>query len=139
MMAAEDGAIRVSDADRERTVEQLRAHASEGRLDLAELESRVAAALAATSRGDLAKILEDLPAPGGRRRDRSDLREHVTVFAAVQLLFVAIWALTGAGYFWPVWPFLGWGIGVVLHAVAPAESCSSRRYHSSSMVAQKEG
>jgi hypothetical protein len=26
---------------------------------------------------------------------------------------VALWALTGMGYFWPVWPILGWGIAVV--------------------------
>jgi hypothetical protein len=26
------------------------------------------------------------------------------------VLLVAIWALTGAGYFWPVWPILGWGL-----------------------------
>ncbi|MBA3437053.1 MAG: XRE family transcriptional regulator, partial [Thermoleophilaceae bacterium] len=28
-------------------------------------------------------------------------------------LLVAIWALTGEGYFWPVWPALGWGIGLM--------------------------
>ena len=27
-----------------------------------------------------------------------------------------IWALTGAGYFWPVWVLGGWGVGLVLHA-----------------------
>jgi hypothetical protein len=26
------------------------------------------------------------------------------------VLLVSIWVLTGAGYFWPVWPMLGWGI-----------------------------
>ena len=31
-------------------------------------------------------------------------------------LLVVIWALTGAGYFWPIWPMLGWGIGVLSHA-----------------------
>ena len=31
-------------------------------------------------------------------------------------LLLAIWALTGAGYFWPVWPALGWGIGILMHA-----------------------
>jgi hypothetical protein len=32
------------------------------------------------------------------------------------VVLVAIWALTGAGYPWPVWPALGWGIGLVPHA-----------------------
>jgi hypothetical protein len=36
------------------------------------------------------------------------------VYAAVSLLLVAIWALTGMGYFWPVWPILGWGVSFVM-------------------------
>ncbi|MDJ0664395.1 MAG: 2TM domain-containing protein [Acidimicrobiia bacterium] len=50
---------------------------------------------------------------------------HFVVYLAVNALLVLIWALTSAGYFWPVWPILGWGIGVVAHAVSvyvrPAE------------------
>jgi hypothetical protein len=34
-------------------------------------------------------------------------------WAATSVLLVAIWALTGMGYFWPVWPILGWGVFVV--------------------------
>lgn len=43
------------------------------------------------------------------------LRWHVTVYLAVNALLVLIWAATGAGYFWPVWPIAGWGIGLVFH------------------------
>jgi hypothetical protein len=46
--------------------------------------------------------------PRGDGHD-SGLRAFVTT----SLLLVAIWALTGAGYFWPVWPILGWGVFVV--------------------------
>jgi hypothetical protein len=28
-------------------------------------------------------------------------------------LLVAIWAMTGADYFWPMWPALGWGIALM--------------------------
>ena len=28
------------------------------------------------------------------------------------MLFVAIWAASGAGFFWPVFPLLGWGAGL---------------------------
>jgi hypothetical protein len=43
---------------------------------------------------------------------------HFAVYLAVNALLVAIWAMTSASYFWPVWPMLGWGIGVVAHAVS---------------------
>lgn len=43
------------------------------------------------------------------------LRWHATVYLAVNALLVLIWAATGAGYFWPVWPIAGWGIGLVFH------------------------
>lgn len=35
---------------------------------------------------------------------------------AVNVLLVVIWAVTGAGLFWPVFPILGWGIGVAINA-----------------------
>ena len=44
------------------------------------------------------------------------LKIHLVVYAAVNLGLIAIWALTGGGYFWPIWPILGWGIGLAGHA-----------------------
>jgi class 3 adenylate cyclase len=40
---------------------------------------------------------------------------HVTVYVAVNLLLIAIWAITSRGYFWPIWPILGWGVGLGAH------------------------
>jgi hypothetical protein len=40
---------------------------------------------------------------------------HLVVYVVVNAALVAIWAITGAGYFWPVWSLLGWGIGLALH------------------------
>ena len=40
------------------------------------------------------------------------------MYLVVNALLVVIWAFTGAGYFWPIWPMAGWGIGLVLHAYA---------------------
>jgi hypothetical protein len=104
--------MRASEAEREATVADLRVHAADGRLDVEELEQRVGAAFAARTREELAELGRDLPIP-----TQSDFAEHLRVFIAVQILLVAIWALTGAGYFWPVWPFMGWGIGVVVHGL----------------------
>ena len=104
--------MRASEAEREATVLELRGHAAAGRLDVDELEQRVGAAFAARTREELADLSRDLPIP-----PESDFGEHLRVFVAVQLLLVAIWALTGAGYFWPIWPFMGWGIGVLVHGL----------------------
>ena len=43
---------------------------------------------------------------------------HLAVYLAVNTLLVSIWAASSGDYFWPVWPMLGWGIGVVAHAAA---------------------
>lgn len=42
---------------------------------------------------------------------------HLTVYILVNALLVFIWAINTSDYFWPMWPMLGWGIGVVAHAV----------------------
>ena len=109
---------RASDAERDRVVSDLRAHGAEGRLSIEELDERIAAALAARTRADLAPLLADLPRRRRPVTDRRDVREHVRTYVLVMLLLVAIWALTGAGYFWPVWPALGWGIGLMSHVGA---------------------
>jgi hypothetical protein len=108
--------LRASDQDCDRTVDELRAHGAEGRLTVEELEQRVQRALAARTLGELAELTRDLPdrgspaRPARPRRSRSgDLR----VFLSVAVLMIAIWALTGSGYFWPMWPIVGWGLFVV--------------------------
>ncbi|NND76388.1 MAG: 2TM domain-containing protein [Ilumatobacter sp.] len=51
-----------------------------------------------------------------RITDKRDFRTHALLYFAVNALLVVIWAASGVGYFWPIWPIAGWGIGVVLHA-----------------------
>jgi eukaryotic-like serine/threonine-protein kinase len=53
------------------------------------------------------------------------VRTHLTLYVLVNLFLIGIWAASGAGYFWPIWPILGWGIGVAAHA-APMIGWGSR-------------
>jgi hypothetical protein len=53
--------IRASDADRERVAEVLRTAATEGRLDLSELDERLAVVYAARTYADLEPVTADLP------------------------------------------------------------------------------
>jgi uncharacterized ion transporter superfamily protein YfcC len=49
-------------------------------------------------------------------KKRRDFKAHVLIYVMVNTFLVVIWAVTGAGFFWPVIPIVGWGIGVVMNA-----------------------
>jgi 2TM domain len=51
----------------------------------------------------------------GRVKAKRAFRFHLTIYVVVNLLLIVVWALTGLGYFWPVWPILGWGVAVAFH------------------------
>jgi hypothetical protein len=59
--AAAPGELRCSDAERETAAVQLRRAAGEGRLTVEELDERLDAAYAARTRGELERLLTDLP------------------------------------------------------------------------------
>ena len=47
---------------------------------------------------------------------KRDFRGHVLIYALVNVGLWVIWAVGGAGFPWPVFPTLGWGIGIATHA-----------------------
>lgn len=52
-----------------------------------------------------------------RLKKRRDFHGHVLVFLLVNAFLVVIWAVTSpGGFFWPIFPLVGWGIGVVMNA-----------------------
>lgn len=138
---------RAGNDDRRQVTELLQAHYVAGRLSSTELESRIEQALAAVSLGDLDFVLADLPtlgavnaAPSAPPREgrhghklrhrgphgEKSFRAHATSYLLVMVMLVVIWALTNAGgYFWPAWPMLGWGIGLVAHGLAARSRESS--------------
>jgi hypothetical protein len=46
---------------------------------------------------------------------KRDFRAHLTSYLVVNAVIIAIWAMTGANFFWPIFPILGWGIGLFFH------------------------
>jgi hypothetical protein len=56
------------------------------------------------------------------RAKRKGLRIHTTVFVAVNVLLVAVWALQwqlgGTDHPWFVYALLGWGVGLAAHYAA---------------------
>jgi hypothetical protein len=54
---------------------------------------------------------------------RKGLKWHVTAYVIVNALLWSIWVLTSVTmdnwyYVWPIWPMLGWGVGLAFHAVS---------------------
>jgi len=50
-----------------------------------------------------------------RVKAKRDFKNHLAVYLIVNIMLVGIWAFSGAGYFWPIWVLLGWGIGLALN------------------------
>ncbi len=51
-----------------------------------------------------------------RLQKQRDFTAHLVAYVVVNAMLIGIWAVTGAGYFWPIWVLLGWGVGLVLNA-----------------------
>ena len=50
-------------------------------------------------------------------KKRRDFHGHLLIYFLVNAFLVVIWAVTTpSGFFWPIFPIVGWGIGVVMNA-----------------------
>lgn len=115
----DDGSIRVSQAERDAVVSQLSKHTGDGRLTLAEFETRVEEAYAAITRADLDRSLRELPrerehAPRRLRARRQGWRPPalLVIVAVLALAMTTTWWAM-----WLLWPGLAWAGG----------GCGSRR------------
>ncbi len=134
-----DRDLRVGYVERDETTAHLAEHFAAGRLDRTEFDERTSQALAARTRGELDDVMADLPSvpaavpqpesaspaqapvPGIVERKRAAIahwrRTKLLIWAVFAVFFVVLWAVTGAGYFWPMWPIMGWGLGVAISGV----------------------
>jgi len=51
----------------------------------------------------------------GRQIAERAFQMHAATYFLVNLFLIGIWAASGAGYFWPIWPIMGWGLGFAIH------------------------
>jgi hypothetical protein len=124
--------VRAGDRDRERTANQLGSALAQGYLDMAEYESRLQTAFAANTTAELRPLVADLPLAQLRRNDprrrearrraaRRGVHLHLAGYLAMIVIVLTVWLAVGLGagawYFWPIWPILGAGIGVLGHAL----------------------
>ena len=43
---------------------------------------------------------------------------HLSIYIAVNLMLIVIWALAGGGFPWFLFVLMGWGIGIVAHGAS---------------------
>lgn len=124
-MATSDS-LRVGDAEREAVAAELREHYAQGRLSMDDFNQRLDAAFAARTRGDLDKLISDLPhakpagaplpapppgslrrghgphfvPPGGERR-RARFGRITTLLAALASLLIVFDAMASLSFPWP--------------------------------------
>lgn len=123
---------RAGDRERERTADDLGRALAQGYLEMPEYEERLQSVFSAQTTAELRQLVTDLPLATLRRNDprrreaqlraaRMSVRLHLAAYLAVSVLMLGIWLAVGLGgggwYFWPVWPIMGWGIGVASHAI----------------------
>lgn len=52
----------------------------------------------------------------GRIKARRGFTNFLIGAVILSLLMIVIWLFTGGGYFWPIWPMLGFAIGLAFMA-----------------------
>ena len=132
MTAPAAASVRAGDRERERTAGQLGQALSQGYLTFDEYELRMATAFSAHTMAELHQLVADLPLAQLRRNDpqrraarrraaRLGVRIHLGAYLTMVIIVLTAWLAVGltagAWYFWPIWPILGAGIGVVGHAL----------------------
>ncbi|MFC9997584.1 DUF1707 domain-containing protein [Nocardia sp. NPDC127526] len=130
---------RASDAERAQIADLLGRHMSDGRLDLAEYNERVARVYTTVYREELQQVLTDLPEltkaavekPRSRTRFPIWQRIEGSAWLGVSLLVLGIWAAISlaAGeftYFWPVWVIVPWGAVLVFRVLTGWEAGAAK-------------
>ena len=69
---------------------------------------------------------------------RASFKYHLATYVVINLFLWAIWFFTGdrddirEKYPWPIWPTLGWGVGLVFHFlgayVFPRDNSAEKEY-----------
>jgi hypothetical protein len=90
------GAVRASDAERDATVDRLRAAVGAGRLDLDEFDTRATRAYAARTVGELTALTADLQPAGPSRPDARRGEPLIARFGAIEVTGTTVRTPTGA-------------------------------------------
>ena len=90
------------------------------------VEHHPVGSLASTMAGEVSTLDEGIETTGSEERTlreraleriekKQEFHAHLLAYVLLNAMLVGIWAATGSGFFWPVFPLLGWGIGLAFH------------------------
>ena len=113
--------LRVSDAERDAAATELAEHLKDGRLDTAEFDERVGQAVTAKTRGDLDRLMADLPRPDPVPPPVAPRRAGwplPVVPIAFLVIFMAVASAAGRAHGahagWALWWFSWWLIPIAI-------------------------
>ena len=149
-----DDALRASDQEREQVISLLSESTAAGRLDLGEFEERVSVAYSVRTRGELRRLLADLPGvlspapPAPEQRPRAERSQPSATdpgrtverlapygsWLVTAVVCLTIWAASSvvagtALYFWPFWVIVPWGVVLASGALRGTGHCGRARPH----------
>jgi hypothetical protein len=132
----EHARVRATEADRDHARALFGEAYADGRLTRAELDARSAKLDGPVTLGALKHLVADLEpvhaAPAGAAAPtparRTPARE-LLVFLVCSLACVLLWALTGRGFFWPLWVIVYTGIPPVASFVRTARGARRGKGH----------
>src|SRR5690349_19358548 len=119
--------------DREKTADLLGQALAQGYLQVDEYDQRLQTVFQTHTAEELRELTTGLPVDRIRRHDprrraarlaaaRRGMRAHLYAYIAMCVIVLTVWAAVAmtsdATYFWPIWPILGAGIGLVSHALS---------------------
>ena len=52
-----------------------------------------------------------------KAKEKVDFRIHIINYIVINAILAVINLTLTPGYMWFIWPLLGWGIGIILHAL----------------------
>ena len=130
--------LRTSDSEREQVATILRAAMTEGRLTLEEGEERLAATYAAKFRDELLPLTAALPGngrqalaatPEAQAATRRERRAFGSFAVLVSGLLIGLWLLSGAHFFWPIFPLFFLFVALAKHGGRPPHHRHPHYYH----------
>jgi hypothetical protein len=62
------------------------------------------------------EVVDEREAARQRVHARREFGSDLAAYVVVNVVVIGIWAVSGAGYFWPAWVLLVWGAFLALHA-----------------------